>query len=140
MGCFFWLYCYIATTRKPMAFISLSDFEELSCWIGCQNLQHCPEKSYWLSEFTTLTREKLKQPLFGLTIHWRLSTILKRSNKSISSNIFWYVKVYIFCIIHYATHWDKTQMLKKYPWDKINVSNVLFFLLKVPAHLSFTFN
>ena len=24
-----------------MAFISLSDFEELSCWIGCQNLQHC---------------------------------------------------------------------------------------------------
>ena len=87
-----------------------------------------------------LTREKLKQPLFGLTIHWRLSKILKRSNKSVSSNIFWYVKVYIFCIIQYATHWDKTQMLKKYPWDKINVSNVLFFLLRVPAHLSFTFN
>ena len=87
-----------------------------------------------------LTRKKLKQPLFGLTIHWRLSTILKRSNKSVSSNIFWYVKVYIFCIIQYATHWDKTQMLKKYPWDKINVSNVLFFLLRVPAHLSFTFN
>ena len=87
-----------------------------------------------------LTREKLKQPLFGLTIHWRLSTILKRSNKSVSSNIFWYVKVYIFCIIQYATHWDKTQMLTKYPWDKINVSNVLFFLLRVPAHLSFTFN
>ena len=87
-----------------------------------------------------LTREKLKQPLFGLTIHWRLSKILKRSNKSVSSNIFWYVKVYIFCIIQYATHWDKTQMLKKYPWDKINVSKVLFFLLRVPAHLSFTFN
>ena len=87
-----------------------------------------------------LTREKLKQPLFGLTIHWRLSKILKRSNKSVSSNIFWYVKVYIFCIIQYATHWDKTQMLKKYPWDKINVSNVLFFLLRVPAHLSFTLN
>ena len=87
-----------------------------------------------------LTREKLKQPLFGLTIHWRLSKILKRSNKSVSSNIFWYVKVYIFCIIQYATHWDKTQMLKKYPWDKINVSNVLIFLLRVPAHLSFTFN
>ena len=87
-----------------------------------------------------LTREKLKQPLFGLTIHWRLSKILKRSNKSVSSNIFWYVKVYIFCIIQYATHWDKTQLLKKYPWDKINVSNVLFFLLRVPAHLSFTFN
>ena len=87
-----------------------------------------------------LTREKLKQPLFGLTIHCSLSKILKRSNKSVSSNIFWYVKVYKFCIIQYATHWGKTQMLKKYPWDNINVSNVLFFLLRVPAHLSFTFN
>ena len=40
-GGFFWFKWYNATTRKPMAFISLSDFEELSCWIGCQNLQHC---------------------------------------------------------------------------------------------------
>ena len=31
---------------------------------------------------------------FNLRIRWRLSTILKTSNKSVWSNAFWYVKVY----------------------------------------------
>ena len=54
-------------------------------------------------------------------IHWKLFTILKRSNKSVWSNVFWYVKVCIFrkCI-QYTIHWDKTQILKKFPSDKIN--------------------
>ena len=55
---------------------------------------------------------------------------------------FWYVKVYIFSkFIQYTTYWDKQQMLKKFPSDKINVTeNTLFFLLRPPSHHSFTFN
>ena len=38
-------------------------------------------------------------------------------------------------------HLDKTQMLDKFPLDKINVTkNAVFFLLRAPAHPSFTFN
>ena len=49
-------------------------------------------------------------------IHWRLSTILKTSNKSVWSNVFWYVKVYIFQkFIQYTTDWVKTQILKELP-------------------------
>ena len=51
-----------------------------------------------------------------LRIHWRLSTILKTSNKSVWSNVFWYVDVCIFWkCIQYTIHWDKTQILKKNP-------------------------
>ena len=39
---------------------------------------------------------------------WRLWTIL--SNKNVSVNVFWYVKVYLsWKFIQYTTHWDKTQ-------------------------------
>ena len=34
-------------------------------------------------------------------------------------------------------HWDKTQMLKKFPSDKIKVTKKYFFLLRAPAHHSF---
>ena len=66
----------------------------------------------------------------------------KNKQKSIWSNIFWYVKVCIFWkCIQYTIHWNKTQMLKKFPWDKINgTKNVLFFLSRVLTHHSFTFN
>ena len=38
-------------------------------------------------------------------------------------------------------HLDKTQMLDKFPLDKINVTeNAVFFLLRAPAHPNFTFN
>ena len=69
----------------------------------------------------------------GLRIHWRLSTILKRSNESVWSN-FCYVKVQIFWkFIQYTIHWDKTQMLKKCPSDKITATkNTLFFLSRAP--------
>ena len=40
-------------------------------------------------------------------IHWRLSTILKTSNKSVRSNAFWYLKVCIsWKCIHYTMHWE----------------------------------
>ena len=76
-----------------------------------------------------------------LSIHWRLSTILETSNKSIWSNVFWYVKVCIFWkCIQYTTHWDETQILKKFPFDEINgTKNSLFFLSRAPTHHSFTF-
>ena len=41
----------------------------------------------------------------------------------------------------YTLHWDKTQVLKKIPLDKIKATkNALFFLLQKPTHYSFTFN
>ena len=80
--------------------------------------------------------------LFRLRIHWRLSTILKTSNKSVWSSVFWYVKVRIFWkCIQYTIHWDKTQMLQEFPSYKINgAKNALFFLSGAPTHHSFTFN
>ena len=55
---------------------------------------------------------------------------------------FWYVNVCIFWkCIQYIIHWDKAQMLKQFLSDKINgTKNDLCFLLRVPAHHSFTFN
>ena len=49
---------------------------------------------------------------------WRLLTILKNKQKSVWSNVFWYVKVRIFrkCI-QYVIQWDKAQMLKRF-WTK----------------------
>ena len=57
-----------------------------------------------------------------LRICWRLSTILKTSKKR--------VKLYIFRkFIKYIIHWDKTQILKMFPSDRINVTkNAHFFL------------
>ena len=80
--------------------------------------------------------------LTKLRIHWGLSTILKISNKSARDNIFLYVNVCIFWkCIQYTIHWDKTQMLKKFPPDKINgTKNALSFLSRTPTHHSFTFN
>ena len=47
----------------------------------------------------------------------------KNKQKDVWSNIFWYVKVYIFWKwIQYTIHWDKTHMFKKFPSHKLNVS------------------
>ena len=69
-----------------------------------------------------------------LRICWRLSTILKTSKKR--------VKLYIFRkFIKYIIHWDKTQILKMFPSDRINVTkNAHFFLSAAWTHHSFTFN
>ena len=66
----------------------------------------------------------------SLRIHWRLSTILETSNLSVWINISRYVKVCIFCeCIQYTIHWDKTQILKKFPTEKINSTKNAFFFL-----------
>ena len=50
-----------------------------------------------------------------LKMHCRLSAIIKTSYKSEWSNVFWYVKVYIFSkVIQYTLQCDKTQMLKNF--------------------------
>ena len=54
-------------------------------------------------------------------IHWGFLTILKTSNKSVWSNVFWYVKVcLLWKCIQYTIQWDKTLMLRKFPSDKSN--------------------
>ena len=75
-------------------------------------------------------------------IHWRLSTILNTSNKSVWSNVFWYIKVCILWkCIQWTIRWDKTQILKIFASDKINgTKNSFFFLSRAPAHHIFTFN
>ena len=71
----------------------------------------------------------------------RLATILKTSNNSVWSIIFWYVELCIFWnCIQYTTHWDKTQILKKFPSDKINGTKNALFFLRAPNDHSFIFN
>ena len=42
----------------------------------------------------------------------------KNKQKSVWTNVFWYVEVYIFSkCIEYTIHWNKTQMLKEIPPD-----------------------
>ena len=67
----------------------------------------------------------------------------QNKQKSVRSNVFWYIKVSIFWkCIQYTIHWGKTQMLKQFPLEKINgTKSALFFsLLHAPNHHSFTFN
>ena len=71
-----------------------------------------------------------------------LSTILKTSNESVWSNVLICKSINIlkFYLIHYI-HWDKTQMLKIFPLEKMNVKrNALSFLSRAPTHHRFTFN
>ena len=45
-----------------------------------------------------------------LRIDWRPLTVLEISYRSVWTNVFWYVKVYMFWkCIQYTIHWDKTQ-------------------------------
>ena len=74
---------------------------------------------YSVAMFSTVVGN-LHYFVLPLRIHWRLLTVLKTNNKSVWSNIFWYVIVCVFCkCIQYMIYWDKTQMVKKFPLDKI---------------------
>ena len=77
-----------------------------------------------------------------LEAYWFKDTLkafdnFKNKINSVWSNVFWYVKVcnQLWKFIQYTIHWDKTQMLKKIPLDKINgTKNDFFFLLQSPTH------
>ena len=74
---------------------------------------------YSLAMFSTVVGN-LHYFVLPLRIHWRLLTVLKTSNKSVWSNVFWYVIVCVFCkCIQYMIYWDKTKMVKRFPLDKI---------------------
>ena len=77
-----------------------------------------------------------------LRIPWSLSTILKTSSKSAWSNVFRYIKVYIFWqFIQYTIHWNKTQTLQKFILEKSKGhKKCTLFLYRALAHHSFTFN
>ena len=65
----------------------------------------------------------------------------KNKQKIVWNNVFWCIKARVFLCIQYTVHWDKTQMLKRFPSDKLNgTKNAFFFLLRAPTHHSFTFN
>ena len=107
-------------------------------WILINNLQIFNPMYF---NFNPVYFNPMYLQLYYLQIHRRLSRILKASKK-VQSNFFWYVKVCIFWkFIQYTIHWDKTQMLQKFPSDKINgTKNALFFLSQAPSHHSFIFN
>ena len=53
---------------------------------------------------------------------------LKKQQKSVWTNVFWYIKVCMFWkCIQYNMQWDKTQMLKKYSLRKKKVQKVASF-------------
>ena len=54
---------------------------------------------------------------------------VNRKQKSVWSNVFWYVKVCIFWnFIQYPIHWDKKQMLKKkFLLAKLTLQRILSF-------------
>ena len=72
----------------------------------------------------------------------RMKAVDGFKNKSVWSNVFWYVKVCIFWkCIQYTIYWDKTQIWQKFPSDKINdIKNVFFLIWRAPTHHSFIFN
>ena len=76
-------------------------------------------------------------------IHWRISRILKTSKILYEVMLFDTCKsMYILKMysIHYTLS-KKTQILRKFPSDKINGTKYAFFLLSwAPSHHSFTFN
>ena len=52
----------------------------------------------------------------------------KNKQKRVWSNVFWYIKVCIFWkCIQYTIHWDIAQILKTFPADKANGTEIPYF-------------
>ena len=66
----------------------------------------------------------------------------KNKQESVWSNVFWYVTVCILWeYIQFTIHLDKSQVLKKFPSEKINGTKNTLFSLSRPLTLhSFIFN
>ena len=64
------------------------------------------------------------------------------SSPPLDYSAFWYVKICIFWkCIQCTIHWNKTQIFRKFPSDKICSTKMrFFFLLRAPTHHSFIFN
>ena len=72
-------------------------FPKWNWWKELKNLSYTELESATLSSIS-ISRWRKGKSGNHLKIHWRLSMILKTSRKSVWSNTFWYVKVYIFSI------------------------------------------
>ena len=82
----------------------------------------------------SIWKTKLKQLKYAL----KVVGDFKNKEKKCMKEGLWYVTVYILWkCIQYTIHWDKTQILKKFPSDKINGTKILS---RAPAYHSFTFN
>ena len=94
--------------------------------------------------FNIFLNSKILRFKFGLKMHSKAFDDFKNKQKNVWSNVFWYVKVCIFWNwfnIQYTIYWDKTQMLRKFPLDKIKgTKNALFFLSGPPTYHSFIFH
>ena len=65
----------------------------------------------------------------------------KNKQKSVWTNVFWYVIICIFWkCIQYTSHWDQTQMLKKFFRINQTVQKMPSFFLRELRLISFTFN
>ena len=110
-----YLSCYILSTDQ----ISLPFLYEILVnvcfaiifWLGCDVISFEINLIFLIKPLLYMSK-KSRQNLNilrtrrALKIHWRLLMILKTSKKVY---VFWYVKVYMFCIcIEYTVHWDKT--------------------------------
>ena len=121
----------------PLKSLNISVARTCKFWLCIKTDLSCLSNSTKPESLSLLIiRKYFSWILYILRIHWRLLTNLKTSYKSVWSNVFWYVKVYIFWkLIQYTIHYDKIQMLKKFPSDKINATkNALFFISRVLTH------
>ena len=77
----------------------------------------------------SIWKTKLKQLKYAL----KVVGDFKNKEKKCMKEGLWYVTVYILWkCIQYTIHWDKTQILKKFPSDKINgTKNAFFFFHKL---------
>ena len=76
-----------------------------------------------------------------LRIHWRLSAILKTSEKSVWSNVFLICKSIYILKLYSVDIEMKHKFKKKSPWDKISgTKNTLVHLSRALTHHSSTFN
>ena len=106
------------------------------------NMKYCTFPPSPLINFWPKTRSTIQDNNEKLLFELKALGDFQNKTKSVSSNTFWYAKVFIFWkCIQYTIRWDKAKMLQKIPSDIINgTENALFFLSRTLTHHSFTFN
>ena len=122
---------FIIITRKLHDFWrKITSKEELNCI----SLEKDPNSLMFLSaknRDTWCLLHRKRMAFFCIKVLFKAFHHFKTSKKGVWSNDFWYVKVYIFWkLMQYTIHWDKTQTLKKFPSDKINVAKTALFFFR----------
>ena len=102
-------------------------FHLVRSWIVC--LIYCPYKNfsgfYHFHHFILKSHETLVKDILKAFENF------KNKQESVWGNVFWHVKISIFWkSIQYTIHWGKTQILKKFPSDKITVQKIPSFFFR----------